>query len=66
VTRATGTGTTVIEEVPATPSLVAVIVALPSATAETIPLAETVATEVFSEVQVAARPVRRLSRASLI
>jgi hypothetical protein len=43
VTLPTGTGTTVTVDVPLLPSLVAVIVAVPSATAVTTPLAETLA-----------------------
>jgi hypothetical protein len=66
VTRLTGTGTTEIADVPATPSLVAVIVALPSASEVTNPVVETVATAELSELQVIVRPVRTLLFASLV
>jgi hypothetical protein len=66
VTRATGTGTTVIEEVPVFPSLVAVIVALPSATAVTRPFPETLAIDGASDDHVTVRPTRTLLLASLV
>jgi hypothetical protein len=66
VTRATGTGTTVIEEVPVFPSLVAVTVALPSATAVTKPLADTLAIDGASDDHVTVRPIRTLLLASLV
>jgi hypothetical protein len=59
VTDATGTGAaavTVIAAVPVLVSLVAVIVALPAATAVTRPDAETVLTPVLLELQVTTRP----------
>jgi len=49
---------TVTAAVPLTPSLVAVTVALPGATAVTNPLAETVATEPSLVVQLINRPVK--------
>src|SRR5213592_664091 len=57
-TEATGTFVTVIEEVPLCPSLVAVIIADPAATAVARPLAFTVATEAFELAQVTIRPDR--------
>ena len=54
-TEATGTGT-VIAELPVFPSLVAVIVTEPAATAVTRPLLETVATAVLPLTHVTARP----------
>jgi hypothetical protein len=66
VTIATGTGTTVIEEAPVLPSLVAVIVALPSATAVTRPLAETVAIDGALDDHATVRPLRTLLLASLV
>ena len=54
-TVATGTGITVTAAVPLFPSLVAVMVAVPGATAVTKPLAETVATAVALEDQVTGR-----------
>jgi hypothetical protein len=66
VTSATGTGMTVIEDVPAFPSLTALIVALPSAAAVTNPLAETLATEGALDDQVTARPVKTVLVASLV
>jgi hypothetical protein len=56
----------VIDEDPALPSLVAVIVAPPSATAVTIPVGETLATDGASEDQLTARPVSTLPLASLM
>jgi len=55
---------TVLTAVPATPSLVAVRVAVPTVTPVTRPLAETVATALLLVVQVTVRPVRRLPFAS--
>src|SRR5438128_1865202 len=55
-TDATGTGVTVIVEVPLFPSLAAVIVAEPGVTAETRPLLLTVATDVLELDQVTVRP----------
>jgi hypothetical protein len=66
VTSATGTGTTVIEEVPVRPSLVALIVALPSATAVTKPLVDTSAIDGASDDHVTVRPLRTLLLASLV
>ena len=56
-TALTGTGDTVTAAVALCPSLVAVMVAVPGATAVTRPLADTVATPVADEVQLTARPV---------
>ena len=51
MTLATGTGVTVSDgEVPSTPSIRAVIVTLPGATAVTTPLGDTVATLAFDEL----------------
>ena len=58
VTDATGTGVTVMEEVPLLPSLVAVIVAVRGATAVTSPAPDTVATAELFELQAIVRPVR--------
>jgi hypothetical protein len=66
VTVATGGGVTVIIAVPDLPSLVAVIVASPSATAVTSPEDETVAAAVFDDDQVTVRPVRVLPSASFV
>jgi len=66
VTSATGTGTTATEEAPVIPSLVAVIVALPSATAVTKPLADTLAIDGALDDQVTVRPLRTLLLASLV
>src|SRR5205823_1299894 len=66
VTLATGTGTTVIAEVPATPSLVAVIVAPPNATAVTTPLVETLAMDGALDDHVTVRPLSTLLLASLV
>jgi hypothetical protein len=56
----TGAGVTVIEDVPLTPSLVAVIVALPGETAVTRPVNDTVAAPVLLDDQVTVGPVRML------
>jgi hypothetical protein len=66
VTIATGTGTTVIDEVPVFPSLVALIVALPSPTAVTKPLADTVAIDGASDNHVTVRPLKTLLLSSLV
>jgi hypothetical protein len=58
VTLATGAGVTVIGALPLFASLVAVILAVPTATAVTPPSGETVATAVLSELHATARPVR--------
>src|SRR5207244_149672 len=65
VTDATGTVDTETAAVPLCPSLVAVIVAAPTTTPVTKPLAETVATALLLVVQVTARPVSRFPIASL-
>src|SRR6266513_2125634 len=64
VTEATGTGVTVIADVPPLPSDVAVIVAEPATTPLTSPLPFTVATEVLLLDQVTTRPVSGLPLAS--
>src|SRR6266568_2969116 len=64
VTDATGTFVTVIAAVPLLPSLVAVIVAGPAATAVTSPLALTVATAVLPLDQLIVRPESELPFAS--
>src|SRR5437588_622316 len=64
-TAATGTGATVTAAVPLWPSLVAVIVAAPTATPVTRPLVETVATALLLVVQVTVRPVSGVPLASL-
>src|SRR6266513_3110686 len=64
VTEATGTGVTVIADVPLLPSDVAVIVAEPATTPLTSPLPFTVATEVLLLDQVTTRPVSGLPLAS--
>ena len=66
VTDATGTGITVIDDVPLFPSLVAVIVAPPTETAVTSPTPPTVATAVLLEDQLTARPVTTTLFASLV
>jgi hypothetical protein len=68
VTELTGAGVTVIEDVPLTPSLVAVIVTgPPTATPVTRPLfASTVATDVLFELHVTTRPVSTLPPTSLV
>ena len=63
-TDATGTGFTVIADVPLFPSLVAVIVAEPGATAVTRPFASTVATPGALVVQLIVRPESGLPFAS--
>src|SRR5436190_23009728 len=65
VTEATGTGTTVMADVPLCPSLVAVIVAGPATFPVTSPLPLTVATAVLELDQVTVRPVSTLPFASL-
>src|SRR6266704_1218843 len=65
VTDATGTLDTVTTAVALCPSLVAVIVADPSATPVTTPLADTVATALLLVVQVTTRPLSVLPLASL-
>jgi hypothetical protein len=60
VTDATGAGdeaATVTLDVPLIPSLVAVMIAAPTATAVTIPLEDTVAMLVFDDAHVTTRPV---------
>jgi hypothetical protein len=64
-TLATGATATVMAEVPAFPSLVAVMVVLPAATAVTTPDVETVATPVALLDQVTARPVSTALLASV-
>src|SRR4051812_10098048 len=64
VTEATGTGVTIIRDVPLLPSLVAVIVAEPAVCEITSPLASTDAIDGSFDVQAIARPVRRLSPSS--
>src|SRR4029077_6110584 len=64
VTVATGTAFTVIADVPLLPSDVAVIVAVPTATAVTSPLPSTVATAVLLLAQVTTRPDSGLPFAS--
>src|SRR5205823_7202626 len=59
-TDATGTSVTVTAALPAFPSLVAVIVAVPAATAVTRPLVLTVATLPLLVVHVTGRPVSAL------
>jgi hypothetical protein len=66
VTDATGTGTTVIDDVPALPSLDAVIVAPPTETAVTSPAPFTVATAVLLEDQLTTRSVTTTLLASLV
>src|SRR2546426_7306312 len=65
VTDATGTLDTVTAAVPLCPSLVAVIVAAPTATPVDRKSAETVATALLLVVQVTIRPLSRLPLASL-
>jgi hypothetical protein len=55
-TVATGTGTTVTVAVPVLPSLVAVIVTVPTDTPVTAPPADTVAIAVLPELHVTGRP----------
>src|SRR6059058_1958114 len=64
-TDATGTGVTVIAEVPLFPSLVAVIVAVPGVTPDTSPLLLTVATAVLELDHVTVRPESGFPPASL-
>ena len=64
VTDATGGGVTVTVTLADTPSLVAVITALPVAIAVTVPVLDTVATLVFPLVKVITRPPRVLPLAS--
>src|SRR5207244_8160313 len=64
-TDATGTGVTVIAEVPLFPSLVAVIVAVPGVTPDTSPLLLTVATAVLELDHVTVRPESGVPPASL-
>ncbi len=66
VTDATGTTVTVIAAVPLFPSLVTVIVADPTATAVTRPLADTVATAGALLDHAMLRPVRTLPAESLV
>jgi hypothetical protein len=66
VTDATGVALTVIADVPVFVSLVAVIVAVPGATAVTSPEVETVLMPVLLELQVTIRPVRMLLFASRV
>jgi len=65
VTEATGTLDTVTAAVPLCPSLVAVIVAAPTATPVTSPEADTVAIAVFELAQAITRPLSTLPAASL-
>src|SRR5207253_10464351 len=51
VTEATGIGVTVMVAEPLTPSLVALIVAVPGATLDTMPLSSTLATPLLELVQ---------------
>src|SRR5437868_8511817 len=66
VTDVTGARVTVIDEVPLCPSLVAVIVVVPAATAVTRPVVLTVAALVLPEDQITVRPLRTLPSASVI
>jgi hypothetical protein len=66
VTDATGATVTVIADAPFFPSLVAVIVALPAATAVTNPFASTVAAAELSDAQLRVRPVSRFPFPSLV
>jgi len=65
-TVATGASDTMIDEVPVCPSLVAVIVAVPAATAVTKPPVLTVAVAVLLELHVTARPTRTFPPASFV
>jgi hypothetical protein len=58
VTVATGASVTVMLALPVLPSLVAVMLAVPTAIPVTTPCGETMATVVLLELQVTARPVR--------
>ena len=66
VTVATGAAATFTVAVPVLPSLVAVTVAEPGATAVTVPLGATVATAVLPELHVTTRPVSTLFDASRV
>ena len=66
VMLATGTCVTVTPAEPLMPSLVAVIVALPAATACTEPVLDTVATDVFELDHVMLRPVSTFPAASFV
>jgi len=66
VTDATGAWVTVMVALPVLPSLVALMLAVPTVTAVTTPCAETVATAVLLELHVTARPVRTLLFASRV
>jgi hypothetical protein len=66
VTMATGADETVIEDVPFCPSLVAVIVAPPDATAVTRPVVLTVAAAVLLELHVTVRPESMAPLASFV
>ena len=61
---AAGSGATVMVAEPVIPSTVAVMVAVPAATAETVPVAETVATAGVLLLHVTARPVSEAPAAS--
>src|SRR4051812_7147964 len=63
---ATGGGVTVMVALPVLPSLVAMMFAVPTATAVTIPWASTVATAVLAELHVTTRPVSVLPLASRV
>jgi hypothetical protein len=64
VTLPTGMGTTLMVALPLLPSLVAVTVATPGATAVTLPLGETIATAVLLDDHTTARSVTTTSFAS--
>ena len=64
VTDATGTFDTVTSTDPLLPSLVAVIVVVPTPMADTMPLWVTLATRLFPEDQATVRPPRTLLLAS--
>ncbi len=66
VIDAAGTGVTVTDAVPATLSLVAVIVAVPAATAVTTPVVDTVATADAFDDHATTRPVSTLPLASFV
>jgi hypothetical protein len=66
VTEATGGTMTVIVAVPLCPPLAAVMPAVPTPTAVTAPVADTVATAELLDDQLTARPVRTLPVASLV
>jgi hypothetical protein len=63
---ATGIGTTVTDADPGTPSLVAMMLVVPTATAVTTPLLDTVATPVLPDDQVTTRPLSGLLFASSV